>query len=242
MFSSLIKLAVEEQKLYQFLCKSYDMVEIIFDPSAPYSVSIIRNWKDHRDYLYALGIFLLAFTVFGILAWINNYPSKKGLLIWIGILIILFFWFFLPSKYLIMDLDKDRWKIQIGIWRAKISLESGKLTDIEYIQIEEVIRDNRDSSKKLTLNIQEYTIKFQLIGFKSMQHKTGKILKVNESEKKVEFIRNTTFNFRAHLVKLKDYTDIAKTLTEFFQGLEIPIDLIYERNVYQNGELISANN
>lgn len=239
------------QKVYLFLNGSYDMVEIIFDPQDPYSVELKRNWKYFSDYIYVLGIFLVIFLLFGVIAIINDHPSKNALLIWVICLLLIEMWFFISTKSLIMNLDENLWKIQTNIGGLTFPLESGKITDISFIKLEEIVRDSFNNSSKLALNFQKYDIclkliKFQPISAKNEENREQKVENENgldeiSEEKNFVFIRHRTSNFRTHISKMKNISIVAQELVSFFQGLDIPIELVLDRKVYRNDELISSN-
>lgn len=227
------------------------MVEIIFDPQDPYSVELKRNWKYFSDYIYVLGIFLVIFLLFGVIAIINDHPSKNALLIWVICLLLIEMWFFISTKSLIMNLDENLWKIQTNIGGLTFPLESGKITDISFIKLEEIVRDSFNNSSKLALNFQKYDIclkliKFQPISAKNEENREQKVENENgldeiSEEKNFVFIRHRTSNFRTHISKMKNISIVAQELVSFFQGLDIPIELVLDRKVYRNDELISSN-
>ncbi|MCF2140687.1 MAG: hypothetical protein K9W44_11590 [Candidatus Lokiarchaeota archaeon] len=211
------------------------MVEIKFDPNSPYRIDIIRNWKDNLEQIYSISIFLLVFLIFSILAWIKRYPSDLALLLWDVIFLGILLWFILPIKHLRIDLDKNQWKIQLKIIFMIIPLSSEKISDLSFILVEDITEDNRDTNKKLTLNSLKYHSSLQLLGFSKKEGES------KDFREKWIFSKRNTSNFRVHLREIRENTRIAQTLVEIFQGLDIPIELILKRKVYQNGELISQN-
>ncbi|WP_457558997.1 hypothetical protein [Candidatus Harpocratesius sp.] len=211
------------------------MVEIKFDPNSPYRINIIRNWKDNLEQIYSISIFLLIFLIFSIFAWIKDHPSGLALLLWDIIFLGILLWFFLPTKQMVIDLDKNEWKIQIKITFLIIPIFSQKISDLSFILVEDITEDNRDTNKKLTLNDLKYHSSLQFLGFAKNEGE------FKDFREKWIFSKRNTSNFRVHLREIKENTRIAQTLVEIFQGLNIPIELMLKRKVYQNGKLINQN-
>lgn len=211
------------------------MVKLEFGSQNPYRVKIIRNWRDNLEKIFTLGIFFIVFLVLYIISSVNQNIIRNYfllLLVAISILVVVYGSF---STKITLDLEIDEWISSKTFMNIPFKKIRGKLSEIAFIVTQDITHDERDSKAKLTLNQTSYRSSFEFWGYSDSFQK-----QLKEPEKWILFSQ-TTFNYRDHFKQMEENVRIAKTLEEFFQGLDIPLQYLPKREVKSKDTFISEN-
>ncbi|MHA1518866.1 MAG: hypothetical protein ACTSRK_01660 [Promethearchaeota archaeon] len=214
------------------------MVKLEFGSQNPYIVSINRNWRDRLERILTLGIFFIVFLILFGISLINHNINRNYYLIFLVVIAVSILGYLLFSINIMLDLESDKWILSKNFMKIPFKKTQGKLSEIAFIVTQDIIDDERDSKAWLTMNRTKYLSSFEFWGYSDSGDASQ--MDSKEQEKWVMYSQ-TTFNYRDHNKQMDENVRIAKTLEEFFLGLDIPLQYLPKREVKSKNSFVSEN-
>ena len=191
-----------------------------FEELAPHQIQISRTWRDHREQLVALAIFM----VVGIIGLVVVYHQRGWIpgyfYVWILLSGIGFLYYIFPTARAAFDLGGNYWVFARYLLFLPHHMVEGKIAEISMIV---VVEKNAEFHHSFSENSprQERGDKMhsslELWGFPNEEE---------EREKTVVFSRST-FDIHSHYNELNNLRVLAKKMVEYFQARQLPTEYFF---------------